>query len=103
MSVESSTSLTLDAAADQTLSGVQFVISDPIDIEEGAMLLYLQREVEKQMRTSKRMNSTPDDLREYQMARAMAFDADARSMSRIRVSAIPGASIKNMPRGSDIT
>ena len=42
-SVESTTSLTLESTVAGTLSGVKFVISDPLDIEPGAMFTYFQR------------------------------------------------------------
>lgn len=42
-SVTDATNLTLDIAVDATYSGVRYTISDPIDLEAGAMMTYFRR------------------------------------------------------------
>lgn len=45
-SVESATTLTLDAAADAAYTGVKFTISSPIDVNPGPMMTYFMRACE---------------------------------------------------------
>lgn len=74
----SATSLTLDSDPAQTLSGVKHTISDPVDVEAGAMLTFLQREVEKQTRVLRRMKTDPQELIEHRKAHMLALEADSR-------------------------
>lgn len=103
--VGSATSLTLDAVAGATLSGVRYRMSDPIDIEAGAMLSFFQRECERQGRLARRMESTKDEMFAYTEARALALEGDARDFSR-RAVGDPYAyrqRLADMPRGPDIS
>ena len=79
VSVESVTGLTVDRVVRETLSGVKYTISDPVDIEDGAMLVGLQREIEKELRISRRMKPAPEEERRYRDAMAAAMENDARS------------------------
>jgi len=81
--VASTTSLTVDADPDQTLSDVTYSISDPVDIEAGAMLTYLLRECEKQMRLIKRLQPTPTEEIEHTNAKVVAWAADNRARERM--------------------
>lgn len=78
MSVTNSTTLLVDDVATQTLSGVAYLISDPVDVEAGAMMNYLLREVERQVRLVARMKATNEELMAYEQSRLLAFEADSR-------------------------
>ncbi len=79
----SPTSLTLDAAPGETLTGVKYSISDPVDIESGAMLVYFIREVERQCRAVKRMKPASEEEQEqYSLSLHAALEADNRRFDR---------------------
>lgn len=103
--VSSATSLTLDAAAASSVSGVSHCISDPVDVEPGAMLNYLLRSVEKSMRSIRRMKATPDEEQTYAKAFIKACEADARhyeNRSTYSSSLFP-IRYSQMPVGPDVT
>lgn len=54
VAVASATSLTVDSVADVTLANVPYIISDPIDVNEGAMMDYFYRLCDYQARRSMR-------------------------------------------------
>lgn len=100
----SATSMTLDADPQTTLSAVKYSISDPVDIETGAMLTYFLREIERQVRIIRRMKPTQDEEGYYRTAMMAAFEADSRMHgSRARLS-VPlwGRRMADMPTGADI-
>lgn len=103
--VISTTSLTIDSAASESLSGVKYSISDPVDVESGSMLNFLQRECERQMRILRRMKATPDEEAQYAEARIMAWEADSRSFGRRVMGEGIGyrTRLADMPRGSDVS
>lgn len=75
----SATTMTLDAVPGQNLTAVKYSISDPADMEAGAMSTYLLREVERQCRAVKRMKPASDEeTQQYQIALRQAFEADSR-------------------------
>lgn len=76
------TTLALDADPGVTLSGVAYCISDPLDIEPGAMRNYFVREVERQMRMLLRMEPTSTEERQYTQTLLAAKEMDARSHAR---------------------
>jgi hypothetical protein len=78
----SATSLTMDSVADQALTGVKYQISDPVDVEEGAMLSFLLRECEMQTRLAQRTEATQEELARYSEAMWRAQEADNRSTER---------------------
>lgn len=82
MTVDSATSITVDANFADTFSGVRYVLSDPVDIEAGIMLECLVRCTEKQLATSRRMKTLGDAVKLYQEALERAKAADAVSMNR---------------------
>ena len=82
MSVASATSLEVDALAPSTLAGVRYLISDPIDMEEGAMRTALLREIELQARIMRRIKATPEEMQAHRESLLGALEADSRSMSR---------------------
>lgn len=79
IAVGSTTSLTVDAVLDESLSGVKYTISDPVDIEEGAMLTYLLRSIEKQLRIVRRMKDMDGEEMQLEKARRVAYAADSRT------------------------
>lgn len=101
----SGTSMTLDADPAATLTGVKFSVSDPVDIEEGAMLTFFLRECEKQLRDLKRMAPTSTEERHYQEAWFKARETDSRNFSpRAAGKAYTYyPDIRNMPRGADVS
>ncbi len=98
----SATSLTLDADPAQTLNLVQHAISDPVDIEEGAMLTFFYRECEKQLRIIRRMKPTDREDQQYMESMERAFEADNRSTEQ-RVVGEAGfvRRLRDYPRGPD--
>jgi hypothetical protein len=80
--VASATSLTVTAAFDQTLAGMRYVVSDPVDYEPDIMGRFLLREVERQCRLMARMKALPDDAAEHMAALIDARAADSRYSGR---------------------
>ena len=78
MDVATTTSLTLDSSLSETLTGVKYVISDPVDIEDGAMLVAFQRGCEKQLSIFRNKDSKRDAFGFYDQALERAREADAR-------------------------
>lgn len=78
----SATSITVDADPGETLTGVVYTISDPADIEPGAMTTFLLRCVERQARTISRSKAADqyEEIR-YMEAMHLAFEADSRHFS----------------------
>jgi hypothetical protein len=70
--------LTLDQDPQMSLSGVKYSISDPVDIEPGAMLTYFLREVEKQVRIARKMKPMEVEEIQYRDAQLSAFEMDNR-------------------------
>jgi hypothetical protein len=105
VAVASPTSLTIDLASDQTLTGVTHLISDPADIEEAAMLTALFRACESQFAQSRSMDGRDKAMAAYKMALIEAMEVDARNMA---ASASGGDKVypyrlAQMPRGPDIS
>jgi hypothetical protein len=77
-SVTTTTALTLDAALPAAVSGVKYTISDPLDIESGAMLTAYWRAIELEMA---KLTTRADIPMREQLARAAlirALEADER-------------------------
>ena len=87
LAVDSNTSLTVDADPAYTGTNLAYAISDPVDIEEGAMLNFMLRLCEKQMRVSRRIKSTPEEIADYQASKEEAMESDSRSTMRQAVGA----------------
>jgi len=78
IAVPTATSLTLDEVSSQAFTEVKYIISDPADIEQGAMETLLLREIERQCRNIFRMKATPEEGPSHRQAVIMAFEADSR-------------------------
>jgi hypothetical protein len=105
LQVNSATQLTVDDAANASYSNVGFRISDPVDVEETAMLDAYLRCVEKHVAMMKNMKDAPIRSSMYEQALLFAKDADARSFAS-RVAGVGGPyrqRLANMPRGPDVS
>lgn len=78
----SATSLTVDSAFTNALTGVKYSISDPVDIEDGVMLVAFKRCVEKMIDVSKRSKTSEKSEQIYRAALMQAREADARHFGR---------------------
>lgn len=87
IAVASNTSLTIDADPLYTGSNLYYAISDPVDIEEGAMLNFMLRMCEKQMRVMNRIKAGPEEVADYEASKQEAMEADSRSSMRQAVGA----------------
>jgi len=100
----SETSITIDEIPGQTLTNVRYSISDPLDVESGAMLTYFLREIERQIRIVRRMKPLADENENYRLTLLNALEAD----SRIHNSRWPqynvgiGTRLANMPTAPNI-
>ncbi len=103
LAVASNTSLTVDADPAYSGTNLAYAISDPVDMEEGAMLNFMLRLCEKQMRISRRIKSTPEEIADYQAAKMEAMEADNRSSMRQAVGAggYPRR-LRDFPSGPDM-
>jgi len=81
VSVDSPTQLTLDDVAEDNLSRAQYLMSDPADVETGAMYSALLRGIEAQMAKSRRMQDRAQAEGEYVKALIRAREADSRSFA----------------------
>lgn len=73
--------LVLSDAAPSTYTGVAYVISSVIDIEEGAMLTAYKRGLEKQISIGRTLKDKPSAANAYQSALGLAKDSDSRSFA----------------------
>lgn len=81
------TTLTLDAPLDQTLGPLQYVISDPVDLEEAAMLTVTHRAIEFQVSMSRNKKDRELALQNYKQALIEAMEADSRNFEQQSVGA----------------
>lgn len=101
--VASATSLTIDAAITTDYSGVKYVISDPVDVEYGAMLTALLRGMEAQGTIARIMKNEDRAQLAYRAALVRAMEADRRSTAQ----RVPGAPphflrLRDFPVGADM-
>jgi len=75
----SSTSLVMQDPLDQTYSGVQYTMSDPIEIEPGAMMNAMYRCVEKHIGQARTLKDKPSAQAQYLVELRAARSADSRS------------------------
>lgn len=79
--VSSATSLTVEESIDTTYTGVKYQISDPIDIDDGAMLEAFYRCCEKHVAIMRRLKDADEVGRRYVEALIRAEEADSRSFA----------------------
>ncbi len=99
-SVTNATALVLDQDPLQNLSSVRYSISDPVDIESGAMLTYFLREIEKQCRAVRRIKPMEDEEGQYRLALNRAMEADNRHFER-ETGMVPRR-LSDMPITADV-
>lgn len=100
----SANSMTIDQDPLVNMTNVKYAISDPVDMETGAMMGYFFREIERQARMIRRMKSTADEERQYNEAMLKAMEADSRSFQdRSTFSdGVRPVRMASMPSGADI-
>lgn len=77
--VSSATSCTVDELPSSNLTGVKYVISDPVDIEAGSMKTALLRGCEYQIAVSRRMQEREIAERAYKASVISARESDSRN------------------------
>jgi hypothetical protein len=106
LAVNSATSITMDQIATDSISQATHVISDVVDVEEGAMLTAFLRCCEKQIALTRSKTSGAAQQAEaaYQKALILAREADSRSFAIETVgnSHMYPYRLANMPQGPDI-
>lgn len=80
--VTNATSLTIDSALPSEVSGVRYVISDPVDIDTTVMQEFLLRELERQSRLVSRTKPTGNEDELHALAFTQALEADSRYSGR---------------------
>jgi hypothetical protein len=106
LSVTNATTLAVDTAYVNARSGVLYTISDPVDVEAGAMLNAFLRCCEKNAAYSRRMaKGIQEAEKNYHMALILAREADNRHFERHDASDSSVAPIRLalMPRGPDVS
>lgn len=78
LSVESPTALTVDGVFAVTATKVRYAVSDPVDIEGGAMEDAMYKLAERRLRAFLRMKPIPGEESEVLRCLAAARDADSR-------------------------
>lgn len=103
-SVESTTSLTLTAAATTTVSKRGYTLSSRIDVEEGAMFNLLVQMGYKQLRIALGKNMTNEEAKDYDLAEREAKSADGQSYLGSDVAnqdgcliGVAGSPFRNLP------
>lgn len=91
LSVDTSTTLTVDQNVPETLSGVKFTISSPLDIEQGAMTTLFWRMCDREF--AELINAETREIAKRKVAEkealGWAMDADRRSTQRQTASSPP--------------
>jgi hypothetical protein len=106
VSVDSATQLTLDDVAEDSLAGAKYVISDPADVETGAMYSALLRGCEAQIAKARRMTDRAQAEGEYSKALIRAREADARRFGEERAGEGRRpwpVRLRDMPAGGDVS
>lgn len=101
----SATAISVDDNINTSYTAVKYRISDPIDVEEGAMLDAFLRCAELQAGIMRRYDKLPILERNYQRALIEAREADSRSWSRKAVGrgGIWYQRLADMPAAADIS
>lgn len=79
VSVESATSLTVDALWDEAFSEVKCVISDPVDIDTAAMETALLRKAELETAYARTLKNRTELIQTYNMEMIKARELDSRN------------------------
>jgi hypothetical protein len=105
LAVDSATSIQVDAAWSQSLSGVRYVLSDPADVEPGVMLNALFRGAEDQLGKQMRLRDRGDTAALYRQALLEAKAADSRVgvMRGVGWESASYRPFRQLPLGSDVS
>lgn len=79
--VTDATTLTIESVATANYSAVKLVVTDPIDLEEGAMMNAFLRACEKQLAIGRNLANKGDTVSLAEAALMRAKDADSRSIA----------------------
>lgn len=103
LAVSAVDTITVDADPGITTTGIHYAISDPMDIEEGAMLSFFWRYVEKKIRSGRRMTPAEGEMESYAESLERALEADNRSTSRQAAGGAGrfGRRLRDFPSGAD--
>lgn len=103
-SVQDATDVFVDAVLDGPVTNVKYTVSDPLDIEDGAMLTAFLRCCEWQMARARHMKDRAEIEQEYRQALTLAEEADSRSFQSRVAGQQPANALRlaYMPRGPDI-
>lgn len=85
MGVTDANNITVDAAWTQSLAGVKYVVSDPIDIESGAMMNAFLRCCEKNVASQRDMKEFMSRVAYYEMVLKQAKSTDKRYIEPERI------------------
>lgn len=102
-SVTSTTQLVTDDVVPTTQNAAKYLLSDPVDVEEGAMLTALLRSIEYQMSHARRMKDRAQCGQDYMHAVMLARETDSRNFRDDKVGG-SGAypyRLADMPSGPD--
>jgi hypothetical protein len=101
----SAASLTVDQPWSQTLTTVKHVVSDPIDMEDGAMLTALFRSCEYQVSMTRSQKRIADTQKLWNAALIFARECDSRNFALEASGGRPGYPYRlaQMPRGPDVS
>ncbi len=103
LSVDGPTSLTMDDGADDDLTDVSYLMSDPVDIEAGAMWTALLASCESQAAKTRRMDDRGLAEQEYRSALLRARETDSRNFAERAAGTTRQFPVRlaDMPRGED--
>jgi hypothetical protein len=103
MSVVTDQVIAVDAVWDQTLAGVKYTLSDPIDLEPGVMTTAFIRLCEKEFGLMTRLKDRTGLIQAYELALERARSADSRYTGpRVSGGILWERRLANMPRGADV-
>lgn len=98
------TTITVDSAIATAYTGVKYLISDPLDIEEGAMMTALWRCLEKQGTIARIMKNQMEAERAWLQALLAAREADSRNFARrVAGGEVAYLRLRDFPRGADVS
>lgn len=104
IAVPNATTLTIDAPIATAYTGVKYVISDPIDLEDGAMLTAYLRCCENQNSINRIMKNQAQAMAAWKDALIQAKESDRRNLAQ----RVPGAPphflrLRDFPMGGDVS
>lgn len=104
VSVGSATQLTLDATVPDGFSGVKYQLSDPVDVEDGAMLNALLAGVEYYLARARNMKDRGEIEQHWMRQLTRAREADVRTTARRAAGDWNGYGrrLAHFPTGDDV-